>query len=743
MEQEIDYSKVDKYVRSLVKKVQAYMTFLEPDEIKQEIEKAYLYGRDAHHGQMRLSGDPYIIHPVEAAIILTSLKPDIFTIQACILHDVIEDTSHEYEDIKQAFWDQVADLCIWMEKLSKVRYQWEDRNVGSLRKMFVAMADDLRVIFIKLADRLHNMRTLKHHPNAEKRNRIALETLNIYAPIADRLGLFHMKNDLEEECFKILHPKEHRKLKKELKELNDSSAIFIKHSEKEIRKVLDGVVLDYEIDVRVKSIYSIYKKMNKKWIDSAKSLHDLFGIRIIVHELADCYKALWVVHTNWKPIPQKFKDYIALPKPNGYKSLHTTIIGLLKKYRKQPTEIQIKTYAMKEFSDIWVAAHFEYKEKWSVKAKDIDWVKELKDLTEDLENNDFMDSLKIDVFKDRIFVFTPNGDSVNLPAWSTAVDFAYDLHSDLWNHLAIAKVNNKVYPVDKELHNGDVIEIVIDKKKKPNPFWLSFIKTSKAKHRIRGYLNKENKEFSRDRWKDIFNKYLVKNGFPELDKDMSLLKVIDGHENTMEQRWGLLEQVWNFSTTAGSVFRRILRVRKDLLLEYNDKQAPVEESTKSDKKKPVSVSTKAKTKVIVGSEPELPYVLCSSCCDKKTPKRLVAHINSKWIITVHGRKCDILKTVNKERLLSAHIDGLGKDMLITKLELIFKNEPWILKDLSEIIYGMHLNIEKISSRKKTQNRTAISLEIAVPDHEFLIIDRLIDRVRINLWERLLKVEIDE
>ena len=200
--------------------------------------------------------------------------------------------------------------------------------------------------------------------------------------------MFNLKNDLEEECFKLLNPKAYRKLKKELKELNDSSAIFIKHSEKEIRKVLDGVVSDYEIDVRVKSMYSIHKKMLKKWLDSAKSLHDLFGIRVIVHELADCYKALWVVHTHWKPIPQKFKDYIALPKPNGYKSLHTTIIGLLKKYRKQPTEIQIKTYGMKEFSDIGVAAHFEYKEKWSIKAQDINWVKELKDLTENLENND-------------------------------------------------------------------------------------------------------------------------------------------------------------------------------------------------------------------------------------------------------------------------------------------------------------------------------------------------------------------
>lgn len=740
MNNTIDYSTSDQAVTKLIKQTQSYMSFLEPQEIHDEIHKAYIYARDAHHGQMRLSGDPYIIHPIEASLILLSLKPDIFTIQACLLHDVIEDTPKTYQDIYEAFGHQVAELCAGMEKLSKVRYAWEDRNVWSLRKMFVAMADDLRVIFIKLADRLHNMQTLKYHPKPEKRERIALETLNIYAPIADRLGLFQIKNDLEEECFEILHPEIYEKLSKELKELNDSSAIFQTHSEKEIQKILHGVVDHYTVEIRVKSIYSIHKKMLKKWIDSAKNLHDLFGISICVDTLSDCYKALGVVHSHWKPIPQKFKDYIALPKPNGYKSLHTTVIGLLKKYRKQPTEIQIKTYQMKEYSDIWVAAHFEYKEKWSVKAQDVDWVKDLKDITENLENHDFMNSLKIDVFRDRIFVFTPDGDSINLPAGSTPVDFAYDLHSDLWNHMALARVNNKVYPVDKELHNGDVIEVVVDKNKKPNPFWLSFIKTNKAKNSIRSYLNKENKEFSRDRGKAIFNKYLLKNGFPELDKDMSLLKTIDGHENTVAQRWSLLEQVWNFSATAGSLFKRILKVRKDLLLEYKSRRW---EENVVENQETSWESWFKKVQVIVWWEPDLPYILCGECCSKKITKRLVAHINAKWIITVHSRKCEILKTVNKERLLSAHIDWGGEEIFISKLEFLFKNQPGVLRDLSEIIFAMNLNIEKISSRKKWENTMIISLKLAIPDHEFLIIDRLIDRIKINLWERLLEVSGDE
>jgi len=305
--------------------------------------------------------------------------------------------------------------------------------------------------------------------------------------------------------------------------------------------------------------------------------------------------------------------------------------------------------------------------------------------------------------------------------------------------MAIAKVNNKVYPLDKELHNGDVIEIVIDKKKSPNPFWLSFVKTSKAKQRIRSFLNKENKDFSRERWKDIFNKYLIKSNFPELDKDMSLLKMIDGHENTMEQRWNLLEQVWNFSATAGSVFKRILKTRKDLLLEYNDKQKQSFSENILDNE--VTETNSSKARVIVWWEPELPYILCSKCCNKKVPKRLVAHINSSGVIKVHSRKCHILEEVNKERLLSAQLEWTQEDTLISKMEFIFKNQPGILRDLTDIIYSMDLNIEKISSRKKWKSSTAISLEIAIPDHEFLIIDRLLDRIKINLWERLLKTKV--
>ena len=393
-----DYSKIDIKVDCLIEEVCSYMKYFDESYIKKEIYKAYLYARDAHEWQVRLSWDPYIIHPVEATKILLYLKPDLPTIKACILHDVVEDTQRTLKDIEKEFWKDVAFLCSWMEKLWKVRYMWEDRNIWSLRKMFIAMAEDLRVIFIKLSDRLHNMETLKFHPKKEKRERIALETLNIYAPIADRLWLFYYKNLLEEECFKILNFNSYRRLKKDLMMLWNSKIYFEENAKKEIEGILLNVVDNYEIDFRIKSIYSIYKKLKKKWLESTSDLYDLFWARIIVNDISDCYKVLWIIHNKWKPIPNKFKDYIALPKPNWYKSIHTTVVWLLP---KQPIEIQIKTYEMKEYSDIWVAAHFEYKEKGSVISKDVDWVKELKELTESLENTDFMNSLKIDVFKNK------------------------------------------------------------------------------------------------------------------------------------------------------------------------------------------------------------------------------------------------------------------------------------------------------------------------------------------------------
>jgi len=728
----VDYTEIDKKVDEIIKIASWYLVNEDLNIIESKIKKAYHCARNSHEGQFRLSGDPYIIHPVEATELLLSLNPDIHTIQSCLLHDVIEDTPKTAEDIEKEFWSDVKFLCEWMEKLWKVRYTWEDRALGSLRKMFIAMAEDLRVVFIKLADRMHNMKTLKFHPKADKRERIALETLNIYAPIADRLGLYNIKNSLEEECFKILEPDDYDKIISEMNELEDSMKIFSKHASKEIEELLkENNIVNYEIDYRIKWIYSIYKKIQKKGLDSIKSLNDLFWIRIIVDDVATCYKILWIIHNEWSPLPKRFKDYIALPKPNGYSSLHTTVIGLLRRYRKQPTEIQIKTYGMKEFSDIWVAAHFEYKEKGSVKAKDIDWVKELKELTWDLENNDFADSLKIDVFKDRIFVFTPKWDLINLPAWSTPIDFAYYVHSDVGDKISIAKINWEVKTLDKELKNWDVIDIIIDKNKKPNPFWLSFVKTVKAKSRIKSFLKKENKDLYREKWKDILDKYLEKTWMFELDKELSILKVLEWRENNLEERYQILEQIWNFSTPVSLIFRKILKTKK-VTLDKNKKH-----------KAWLWVGLKEKIvkneKVIIGGDNDLPYILWK-CCNKIIPKKIVAHINRDWKITIHKRDCDIIKNVNKDRLLSAYTQSEQWDSLCVNVIFNVIDKKGILKKIVDIIYAMDINIEEMSIKRWWEFKWKINFTLSVSDYDYMSIDRLKDRIYNKLWNDLIWIE---
>jgi GTP pyrophosphokinase len=463
-------------------------------------------------------------------------------------------------------------------------------------------------------------------------------------------------------------------------------------------------------------------------VDSIKSLYDLFGIRIIVNDEITCYKVLWLVHKNWIPLPKRFKDYIALPKPNGYKSIHTTVIWLIRDYRQQPTEIQIKTCEMKEFSDIWVAAHFEYKEKGSIKATGIDWVKELKELTWDLENNDFVSSLKIDVFKDRIFVFTPKWDLINLPVGSTSIDFAYYVHSNLWDKISIVKINWEVKTLDKELHNWDIIDIITDKNKKPNPFWLSFVKTTKAKNRIKSFLKRENKDLYRERGKDILEKYLEKTGIFELDKELSLLKVLEWRENKMEERWAILEQIWNFSLPVSSIFKKILKAKNITLEEDNKKQSRLElwKETKVINKK-----------IIIGWEENLDYILWE-CCDWKIPKKIVAHINRDSKITIHRRDCEIIKDVNKDRLLSAYELANKWNFLEVNIILTVLNKKWILKSISDIIYTMEINIEEINFSKKfrSQYKWNISLTLEVSDYDYLIIDRLIDRIKNCLWDDL-------
>ncbi len=455
-----------------------------PDADLDLVKLAYEYAEKAHGKQKRKTGEPYIQHSLHTAFLLVQIKADLPTICAGLLHDVPEDTECTLEDVKENFGEEIASLVEGITKLSKIKYRGVERYRESLRKMFLAMAKDLRVILIKFCDRLHNLRTLDALPK-EKRLRIAQETMEIYAPIAGLLGIWRLKWQLEDICFKYLYPEDFKKLeyKYEVEKKLERNQYTLK-----VKNILGQKLqeegITFTIENRFKHLYSIFKKMQLK-DRKFDEIYDVFALRVIVPSVGDCYKTLGIIHSLWKPKSDRIKDYIAVPKPNGYRSLHTTVFGPDNK----ATEFQIRTQKMHEESLFGIAAHWHYKAKNDPNHKQQQpaWVMDIMNIQRQAENtSDFINKIKLDVFQNRIFVFTPQGDVFDLPEYSTPIDFAYVVHTDVGNKATGALVNNKMAALDQVLKNGDQVEIIIDKNRKgPNRDWLKFVKTNRAKEKIR------------------------------------------------------------------------------------------------------------------------------------------------------------------------------------------------------------------------------------------------------------------
>lgn len=483
-----------------------------PEADLNTIKKAYDFASSAHQNQYRVSGEPYIVHPLGVAKILAELQMDSDTIIASLLHDVLEDTEVTFNDIENAFSKDVAELVDGVTKLSKIAFRSsEERQVENLRKMFLAMAKDMRVILIKLADRLHNMRTLDYLPE-KKQKRIAQETLDIYAPLAHRLGIFHLKWELEDLALRYLEPQVYYNLISKVAQKRGEREEYINEIKRILWEKLDQIGIKAEIQGRPKHFYSIYQKMVKKRKDFSE-IYDLTALRVVVHSVIDCYEVLGIVHALWKPIPGRFKDYIAMPKLNMYQSLHTTVIGS----KGEPLEIQIRTWEMHRIAEYGIAAHWRYKEGGRAHQdfeRKLSWVRQLLDWQRELKDaDDFMETLKIDLFQDEVFVFTPNGDVINLPAESTPIDFAYDIHTDIGHRCVGARINGKIVPLDYQLQNGDIVEVLTAKVGTgPSIDWLSFVKTSKAKSRIKQWYNKERRDENILRGKELLEKELRKQG---------------------------------------------------------------------------------------------------------------------------------------------------------------------------------------------------------------------------------------
>ncbi len=454
------------------------------------INKAYEFALKAHNGQKRLSGDPYFVHVFETAKILAKFGMDTQTIVAGLLHDVLEDTNIKEDEIKKEFGDDILFLIKGVTKLGTLKYHGHERHVESLRKFFIAMANDLRVVIIKFADRLHNLRTLQFLPE-EKRHRIAVESIEVYAPLANRLGMGKLKGDIEDAAFPFAYPKEYLQIEEIIKEKEELYKKYLTEVSEQLKKELYKNKIKFEeIDYRIKHKYSLYKKLQRYDMDIEK-IYDIVALRVVVDSVEECYRVLGLVHSIWNPLPGRIKDYIAVPKPNGYRSIHTTIFTGLGGI----AEIQIRTKEMHAEAAYGIAAHFAYKENGEKKIKDdrnkFKWVEELKELKYLPDDPaKFIDNLKMDFFNDRIFVFTPKGDVIDLPEESTPLDFAYAIHSDVGNHTSAAKINSKMLPIYSKLKNGDIVEIVTKKDSKPSNKWLEYAKTAAAKKHIKSYLEK-------------------------------------------------------------------------------------------------------------------------------------------------------------------------------------------------------------------------------------------------------------
>lgn len=450
--------------------------------------RAYDFAQKAHMGQLRNSGEPYFLHVFSTGRNLAELGVSPTVIAAGLLHDVIEDTKVTPAELEKEFGKEITTLVKNVTKLGKVKYKGVERNIENLRKFFVSMAEDFRVIIIKLCDRLHNVETLQY-VRPDKQRRIALETLEIYAPIANRLSMGKLKGRLEDAAFPFAYPKEYEETKKLLSDRKDAEEGFLLDFEKTLlKKLKDEKIHDVQIDHRLKHLYSLWKKLLRYNMDISR-IYDIMALRVTVKSIEDCYHVLGVIHGNWKPLPGRIKDYIALPKPNGYRSIHTTVLtgtgGII--------EVQIRTEEMHIQAEYGIAAHFAYKEKIKLEKVDLrkryEWVEHLRDTQKKITDSDaFFDSLKMDFFKDRVFAFTPKGDVIDLPEGGTIIDFAYNVHSDIGNHATGGKINGKFVALDTKLHNGDICEVIVQKSAKPNSKWLEFAKTGIARNRIHKYL---------------------------------------------------------------------------------------------------------------------------------------------------------------------------------------------------------------------------------------------------------------
>ena len=699
----------DAEFRHLIDTIHSYL----PQADCEDVTKAYHTAEEAHKEQHRVSGEPYILHPLAVAQILADMKIDTTTITAALLHDVVEDTACTLEDLRNEFGREVAFLVDGVTKLSRLNYRTkEDQQLNSMRKMFLAMAKDVRVVVIKLADRLHNMRTLRYM-RSDKQKRIAQETLEIFAPLAHRLGIFNIKWELEDLSFRYLEPDKYYDLVDQMKQKRHVREEIVNESIDVLKKALDDAHIHCEINGRPKHFYSIYKKMKKDNRDLSQ-VYDLFAIRVIVDDVKDCYGVLGIVHSLWKPLPYRFKDYIAMPKPNNYQSLHTTVIGT----RGQPVEIQIRTWEMHHIAEYGVAAHWRYKEGNQTANKDafdekMGWLRNLLEWQDTSNPQEFVNALKLDAFSDEVFVFSPRGDVIDLPQGAIPIDFAYRIHTDAGHRCVGAKINGKIVPLDYRLKNGDIVGIITSKTGKPSLDWLNIVGSSESRSKIRNWFKKENRE------------EIIEKGLEALERESKRLNH-DWKSLNVGGRLGRVAKQMNAGSeddlaaavgycgfAVNTVLIKLLELQKKDLQKQEEQNSSLVMLEKLKPRKPVKHSG---TGILVKGEPGL-LVRLAKCCSPVPGDPIIGFITRGRGVSVHRADCPNVThgQSDVDRLIDVEWDYEGDERFEVNMEIVAYDRTGIMAEIMAALAELKISILSINAKTSDTKNVVIHMGISIKD----------------------------
>ena len=700
-------------------------TYLTDDECNQVL-KAFELADKAHEGQLRASGEPYIMHPLAVADILAHLQIDHITLMAALMHDVVEDTSYSKEDLEEMFGSEVAFLVDGVTKLNQFQYETkEDRQMENYRKMILAMAKDVRVVVIKLGDRLHNMRTLKHM-RSDKQKRIAKETLEIFAPLAHRLGIFNVKWELEDLSFRYLEPEKYYDLVDQMKQKRQAREDIVNDTMSQLTKALGEAHIKADIKGRPKHFYSIYKKMKKDNRDLSQ-IYDLLAVRVIVDTIPDCYAVLGIAHSLWKPLPYRFKDYISMPKSNMYQSLHTTVIGTM----GQPVEIQIRTWEMHRVSEYGVAAHWRYKEGNKSGDKDFDqkvaWLRQVLEWQDTSNPTELVNALKLDVFSGEVFVFTPKGDVVKLPIGSVPLDFAYRVHTDVGHRCVGAKVNGKIVPLDYTLQNGDIVDIITSKTSKPSLDWLNIVGSSESKSKIRNWFKRENKAENIEKGLEALEKEAKRLNYSwkELIADNRLQQV------TKQLKAGIEEEMFAACGYGGIPVSTVLL----RLIELYKKSKEAEESKHSTEqiieklKAQGPKTTKNGTGVLVKGEAGV-MVRMAKCCSPVPGDDIIGYITRGRGVSIHRSDCTSLGHTPEdlERMIEVSWDGSSGESFHVGIDIQAYDRNGLLMEVMAVLSELKITITNINAKVQEDTKT-VSINVVVDIRDISQLDFVMTKLR--------------